>query len=437
MQRLKPIIERVGWFFFGLTVRAGLRPIEIRDRENHTDAMIARLEKEIEERDAFIQGTVANAQDAERDLADSETELVGEARKRIEACEEQLGHLHEARDRTAKARKRADDVQRELSRMRTEVDHGEPEYRSAGAYIVEAYRAHMGNTDAKTRLEMFFRAADHQTTGDNSGVVPDPIVGSVINFIDAARPIVSATGVQPMTDAIWHRPKVTQRTSVAPQGAAGGAGDEKTELVSQAMVIERLTAEATTYGGYVNVSRQNMDFSRPQIFDTVVNDLAAQYAIQTEAAAAAALEALAPGTPVPLGADAAAITANVWSAASTIYAAVAGQGRLVLAVSPDKLGDVGPLFAPVNPRDTQSEGFTAGQFGQGQMGTISGIPVVMSAGLSADTAALFSTAAFELFEQRVGTLQVTEPSVLGVQVAYAGYFTPLILEDEGVSVFVG
>jgi hypothetical protein len=32
----------------------------------------------------------------------------------------------------------------------------------------------------------------------------------------------------------------------------------------------------------------------------------------------------------------------------------------------------------------------------------------------------------------VGTLQVTEPSVLGVQVAYAGYFTPLRLVDNGI-----
>ena len=54
------------------------------------DAMIARLEKEMSERDAFIQGTIANAQDTERDLTESENELVTESRKRIERLDEQL-----------------------------------------------------------------------------------------------------------------------------------------------------------------------------------------------------------------------------------------------------------------------------------------------------------------------------------------------------------
>jgi hypothetical protein len=32
----------------------------------------------------------------------------------------------------------------------------------------------------------------------------------------------------------------------------------------------------------------------------------------------------------------------------------------------------------------------------------------------------------------VGQLQAVEPSVLGVQVAYAGYFTPLTIDDGGI-----
>ena len=45
---------------------------------------------------------------------------------------------------------------------------------------------------------------------------------------------------------------------------------------------------------------------------------------------------------------------------------------------------------------------------------------------------MFSTAAARVFEQRVGALQATEPSVLGVQVAYAGYFTPLLISNNGI-----
>jgi hypothetical protein len=66
------------------------------------------------------------------------------------------------------------------------------------------------------------------------------------------------------------------------------------------------------------------------------------------------------------------------------------------------------------------------------MGTISGVSLVMSAGLSSGEAFLFSTAALEVYEQRVGTLQAVEPSVAGVQVAYLGYFTPLMINDDAI-----
>jgi HK97 family phage major capsid protein len=161
---------------------------------------------------------------------------------------------------------------------------GEVEYRSGGEYILDIWNAHNGNREAGDRLETYYRAAAHQKTSDNLGLIPDPVVGEVINFIDAARPLVSTLGPRPLTSATFHRPRVTQHTAVGKQGAAGGKTDEKSELTSQKMVIDRLTAEAVTYGGYVNVSRQNIDFSTPAALDLIVNDLAAQYAIETEAA---------------------------------------------------------------------------------------------------------------------------------------------------------
>ena len=45
---------------------------------------------------------------------------------------------------------------------------------------------------------------------------------------------------------------------------------------------------------------------------------------------------------------------------------------------------------------------------------------------------VLSTAAAEVYETRVGALQVVEPSVLGVQVAYAGHFTPLVIDATGI-----
>lgn len=400
-----------------------------------SDAMIGRLQAEVEERNSFIQGLIGNAQDKERDLTEAETAQLKEARARIASLNEQLETLSQTTEIAAQVHQRSRELDVAVSRARKGAQ--EVEYRSAGEFLLDQYQASLGNRDAKERLEIFERAAAHQKTSDNLGVIPDPIVGPVLNFIDQARPIVNLLGPRNMPSNTWHRPKVTQHTSVGKQGTAGAAADEKSELVSQKMTITRIDGSAVTYGGYVNVSRQNIDFSNGAAMDAIVNDLAAQYAIQTEAATGAALVASA-NTVEVAGTGSAAftssnLTAALWTAVGNIYTAVKGQGRVFLAVPPDQLGNWGSAFAPVNPQNAQSEGFYAGNFAQGVMGYVSGIPLIVSSGITAGTVGVVaSTAAVEVYEQRVGTLQVTEPSVLGVQVAYAGYFTPMTVETGGV-----
>ncbi|HZO69403.1 MAG TPA: phage major capsid protein [Kribbellaceae bacterium] len=407
------------------------------------DAMIRRLEKELEERNAFSQGLVASAQDQERDLNDTERAQLVEVRSRMTDLKEQLESLEATADIAAQVSERAKLLDGAITRGRS--GQASPvEYRSAGHYLVDNIAAQTGSRAAMERLEVFNRAAAHQKTSDNLGVIPDPIVGDVLNFIDASRPLVGVLGPRDMPSATWYRPKVTARTLVGVQGSAGAAADEKAELSSQKMTIARLTGTAVTYGGYVNVSRQDVDFSSPQMLDAVVNDLAAQYAVQTEAALGVALiagtnnvELTTAGGGTPTAAE---LTAALWTAAANIYAATKGQGRIILAIQPAKLGNWGSLFAPVNPQNAQSEGFRAGDFGQGLLGSVSGIPAYVSAGLVSAPATTFgivmSTAAVEVYEQRVGTLQAVEPSVLGVQVAYAGYFTPMTVEAGGIQEIV-
>lgn len=407
------------------------------------DAMIRRLEKELEERNSASQALIANAQDGERDLNDAEKETLSGLRGRMVEIRSQLTELEATADLAAQVNDRMKQVDQAITTARR-TGSTEIEYRSTGHYLTDYIAGANGSKSAMERLEVYTRAAAHQKTSDNLGVVPDPIFGDVLNFIDTSRPLVNLLGPRDMPSATWYRPKVTQHTTVAAQGTAGAAADEKAELSSQKMTITRLTGTAVTYGGYVNVSRQNIDFSSPQMFDAIVNDLAAQYAIQTEAALGVALIAgtnnvelttTVGGTPT-----AAELTAALWTAAGNIYNATKGQGRIVLAIQPAKLANWGTLFAPVNPQNAQSPGFAAVDFGQGLVGTVSGIPAYVSAGLASAPATTFgivmSTAAVECYEQRVGTLQVTEPSVLGVQVAYAGYFTPMTVEAGGVQEIV-
>lgn len=397
------------------------------------DAMIRRLETEFREKENFANTVIARAQDSERDLTEDEKGLLKETRGRMSEIKEQIGDLEDLARVSFETQSRVNQVDRAFSEMRGRRDNGPVEYRSAGAYALDMYHASLGSREAAERIETYHRTAAHQKTSDNLGVIPDPIVGEVVNFIDAARPIVAALGPKPLTNATWYRPKVTQHTSVDKQGSAGAAADQKTELVSQKMTITRLTGNAKTFGGYVNVARQNIDFSQPSILDAIINDLASQYAIDTEAEVGAALAAASDATPEEYDASSqTSVAAAVWGAASKAYTATRGQGRLLLAVAPDVLSVFGPLFAPYGPFNQQGTGFMAGNFGQGPVGTISGVPVLMSAGLSSGEAFLFSSAAIEVYEQRVGVLQVTEPSVMGVQVAYAGYFTALEIQDSGI-----
>ncbi|QQG96218.1 MULTISPECIES: phage major capsid protein [Mycobacteroides] len=396
------------------------------------DGMIRRLDTELSERETFANGIIARANDAERDLTDDEKGLLKETRGRMESIKSQIEELEDISRVAHEVRNRSAQVDRAITSVRNQRETGAVEYRSAGAFALDLYRSSLGHREASERLETFYRQAAHQKTSDEPGVIPDPIVGDVINFIDAARPIVSALGPRNLPAATWHRPKVTQHTSVGVQGSAGAAADEKTELVSQKMTITRLTANAVTYGGYVNVSKQSIDFSQPSVLDIVINDLAAQYAIETEAATAAAIADTNTAAVEYDPTEQDSVAAAVWAAAAQAYSAVRGQGRLLLVVAPDRLATFGPLFAPYGPQNQQGQGFSAANFGQGVMGSISGVPTVMSSGLGAGEAFLVSSSALEVYEQRVGTLQVTEPSVLGVQVAYAGYFTPLTISAGGI-----
>lgn len=400
------------------------------------EILTKRLTDELKDRQTFANGIMERANASNRDLSEEEGSLLNETTGRITELRSQLEQVQAIAASVYEAGNAATEVGNALDTFRGRAPVTAVEYRSTGDYIWDAYHAHLGDRDANERLESFYRAAAHQKTSDNLGIVPNPVVGDVINFVDAQRPLIAALGPRPMPGARWSRPRVTQHTSVAVQGSAGAAADEKSELVSQKMVIGELTGNARTYGGYVNVSRQNIDFTAGAL-SIIVNDLADQYAIETEGAAADAVAAtgtaavpydLTPATGTPQQAVAGAL----WTAAGQAYAAVKGRGRLILVMGTGALGTFGPLFAPINPQDAFGSGFSAANFAQGVVGQIAGITGVMSAGLAANEAFLLSTAAIEAYEQRVGQLQVVEPSVLGLQVAYAGYFTTMMIEDDAI-----
>jgi HK97 family phage major capsid protein len=392
-----------------------------------TDELITRLAGEIEEQQQFQDKLLDDAHRENRDLTDNEMELFTRARDVMAAKAEHLAPMKEAAEIAQRSRTMLGEI---AVRTNPQAARQEVEYRSAGEYVLDYWQAQMGNDDARQRLTVYNRAAAHQTTVDNPGLLPTPIVAPVVNFIDQSRPLTTWLGPRQIPSNSWVRPRVTQHTNVALQPTG-----EKNELVSQKMLIVKDTVTANTYGGYVNVSRQDIDWSSPQIMDIVISDLAGKYGTVTEAALGAAIIAAAPtsdtiatGTPT-----AAALNAALWKAAGTIFTATAGQGRLAMFLPPDQLGVWAPLFAPINPTNAISPGFEAANFSSGAMGQISGIPVFMTAGLPAGSSVVVSSSAVEVYEDRGGSLQVIEPSVLGVQVAYFGYYTWLVVAASGLA----
>jgi HK97 family phage major capsid protein len=391
---------------------------------SNTDAILAKYVAEIEDRQQLIDGVLDSANGD--DLSDEKMDLITRAKERMTFLNNQMAPLEEARRISAESSERIASIARYMTNKPAEQQP--VEYRSAGAYLVDRWRAGLGEQEAINRLEQYHRAAAHQTTGDNPGLIPSPIVAPVVNFIDSNRPLVSWLGPRQLPGQNWSRPKVTQHTSVAVQSA------EKAELVSQKMTITKINATAATYGGYVNVSRQDADFTQPSIMDVVVSDLAAQYAVQTEAAAFTTFDAAATaGLALPTGANTSdQLAASLWDAASKIYTATKGQGRVAAFMPPAMLAAIGPVFPPIPAIPSQSPGFAAADFSTGLVGQISGIPAYVSSGVGASRILVFSSAAAEAYEDRIGALSVVEPSVLGVQVAYAGYFTPLVIEATGI-----
>src|SRR5690606_7945869 len=110
----------------------------------------------------------------------------------------QLDTLYETREVTESASKRAAEVNTALEQIRGRVENP-VNYRTAGEYVLDQWQAATGDRAAATRVETYMRAADHQKTSDNPGVIPDPIVGELINFIDQSRPLVSFFGTQPVS----------------------------------------------------------------------------------------------------------------------------------------------------------------------------------------------------------------------------------------------
>lgn len=300
------------------------------------------------------------------------------------------------------------------------------EYRSIGHYLTDVIKSitdtsQQTRADAKHRLETYNRAAAHITTGDFANAIPEQIIGPVRSFIDASRPLVNAVGVRGVPGGpTFRRPKIVDdhlADGVGPQA------NQKDELVSQKFGFDSDVVNLSTLGGYVNLARQVVDWGIASV-QNVVDQLAARYAYATERAAFDELNNSTGHEPLAAGASSADTIKAIYSAAAAYYTAngempttlLSGpQGWAMLGSLSDSAGrQVLPFLSPANAAGQMSANSFAGN--------PVGLGLVVTPAITTTDLWLFGPAGLEVYEQIVGQLSVVEPSVLGVQISYSGYF---------------
>lgn len=396
------------------------------------DAMLKKLEEEHRAKTTFIEELSTTALGESRDLTDNELELIKRSKDRILSINKQMDVL-------AVESELSESAVTALSRLGTAVTGqtqttastgtgsaaGGVEYASPGAYLRDYLGTLIGEgnfrNEAEDRLRRYHRAAAHVTTNNFSGVFPNSIVGPVINFINASRPLVSALGpIGVPNGPSFRRPRLEDLHMA---DGIGVQANQKDELVSQPFTMKSDSVDLVTLGGYVNVARQVLDWGVASM-DTVVNQLAARYSYSTERAAITELQKSTGSETLAAGASAADTIEAIYNAASKVYDAT-GQLPTIFAAGPKgwaRLGgltdaagrQVFPFMAPSNAAGTSMQ---ADSF----VGNPVGLRLVVTPGITDDTFWVLNSYALEVYEQVVGQLSVVEPSVLGIQVAYAGY----------------
>ncbi len=279
-------------------------------------------------------------------------------------------------------------------------------------------------------------AAPDITTSDTPGILPESIVGSPYDGLNPIRPFVSAIGVRAMPGAgsTFRRPKITVRPTVTEQPTG-----QLNTLDPSTVTVANFDITKKTFGTYVTMSEQDMDWSDPASLDIVLNQLAIaygqatdNYAVDTMVAGVTQTETVTDLT------DPEAVIEAIYGAA---YQISNGSNYLPTHyfVSPVTWAKLGMLTtttgAPVFPYVGAPN-----LIGQNALGTSSatswngnplGLVLVVDKNMAGGTTtgtisgvighAAGPAAGFEFYEQQKGAISVDVPSILGRTISWRGY----------------
>lgn len=406
------------------------------------NAVLDRLRQERQGCIDFVTRTLDEVETGQRDLSDTEQESIDHQKRRVKELDAQIKPLEEFEQLRAVDRQTIDTYRpaggghQERSgggdyRPATHTQPRPTEYRTAGQMLADAWKAQNRNDDAALqRLEgaglglrdgaIVQRAAPNVVLADTPGILPTPIIGDVMKNIDAARPFITSVGPKDLggiPGSSFKRPVLTTSTSIAQQAT------ELSTVQAGTFVIGSVTFDKDTYGGYVSVSRQDIDWTSPGVWDALMQDFQEQYGLATENAAADAFVTAVTAATATDAVDGAAPTVSellqgLYAGAALAYA---GAGRL-----PDRIWQSLDQWSYWGPLIDQLKATTAGDGGGSSSltsfaGNLLNVERVVVPSFASGTTIIGVTNRTEVYEDRFGFLTAVQPKVFGVDVAYGGY----------------
>jgi phage head maturation protease len=121
-------------------------------------------------------------------------------------------------------------------------------------------------------------AAPFIDTSSTPGILPEIITGSVYDGLNPVRPFVTAIGTRamPTAGATFRLPKITVRPVVTQQGG------ENTTLDPSTVTVSNTDVSKLTFGTYVTMSEQDLDWTDPASLNIVLEQLAIAYGQATD-----------------------------------------------------------------------------------------------------------------------------------------------------------
>lgn len=280
-------------------------------------------------------------------------------------------------------------------------------------------------------------AAPDITTADTPGILPESIVGSPYDSLNPVRPFVSAIGVRamPTSGATFRRPKIGTRPVVTQQPTG-----QLNALDPSTVTVTNNDISKLTFGTFVTMSEQDLDWADPSSINIVLEQLAIAYGQATDNYAVDTCYAGITQTETITDlADPAEWLSAIYGAA---YQISVNSNYLPTHMVVD------PIFWVRLGRLTSTDGVPSFPFvgapnlmGMNALGTMAanswngaplGLTLVVDKNMPADSAFIGHLAGpgagFEFYEQQKGAISVDVPSTLGRTIAWRGYAAAFVAD---------